>query len=81
MIKSGISGMNRQIIKVYPNVANSIWHMNLIAIKIFKFFFFINFVNNLFIFLDLVKNHCDYLYADRATRCRKNHTQPGLLIH
>ena len=49
--------------------------MNLIAIKIIGTsmvlysFFIINCVNNLLIFLDLVKIHCDHLYADKATRC------------
>ena len=47
------------IIKVYPNVAHSIWHINLTAIKIIGtcmvlLISFIIFVNNLLIFLDLV---------------------------
>ena len=49
--------------------------MNLIAIKIIGTCmvsyscFIINCVNNLHIFLDLVKIHSDYLYADRAAKC------------
>ena len=50
--------------------------MNLNAIKIigtcmvlYSFFIIINCVNNLLIFLDLVKIHGDYLFADRAARC------------